>query len=58
MIEELHNEVDKDRYGNIYGLRNIGEREIVAKINEIIRYINGQGGVQGKDLLAKMADKQ
>lgn len=40
MIEELERFQLRDNYGTVYGEAPVSEYEIVAKINEIIRYLN------------------
>lgn len=40
MLEELEYRTDKDQYGNIYGLLPPSNREIIEKLNEVIRVLN------------------
>lgn len=40
MIEKLYGEVNKDKYGNIYGIYHPSTSQIVDKINEVIDKIN------------------
>lgn len=40
MIEKLYGEVNKDKYGNIYGTYHPSTSQIVDKINELIDKIN------------------
>lgn len=40
MIEEIETYNIEDRYGNVYGKSVPTNLELMAKINEIIRYLN------------------
>ena len=39
-IEELTTTTDMDQYGNVYGYNYPSRKEIMDKINEIIRSVN------------------